>query len=226
MAELKSTIVNGFLSINGDLIASAIKKRGGTSNDILLADGTTTAKSSVKTTITITDTTSDTTHPLIGDITISGDTITVTRKSLTDLGLAAALKYQGSKASYSNLPTTGNVKGDVWNVNDTGKNYAWSGEAWDDLGGTIDLSGLQPKDADLTAIAGITATSGFLRKTAADTWSLLAGSDAANGSAGSIVLRKASGSIAANNFVIAADNTDKAKWSFNSSTYCIELTWL
>ena len=226
MAELKSTIVNGVLSVNGDLIASAIKKRGGTSNDILLADGSTTTKNSVKTTITITDTTSDTTHPLIGDITISGDTITVSRKSLMDLGLASALKYLGSKASYSNLPTTNNVPGDVWNVNDTGKNYAWSGDSWDDLGGTVDLSGLQPKDADLTASAGLTDTSGFLRKTAADTWSLLAGSNAANGSAGSIVLRKSAGAIAANNFVIATGNTDKAQWNFISSTNCIELTWL
>jgi len=30
----------------------------------------------------------------------------------------------------------------------------------------------QPKDADLTAIAGLAGTSGFLKKTAADTWSL------------------------------------------------------
>ena len=30
----------------------------------------------------------------------------------------------------------------------------------------------QPKDADLTAIAALTGTSGFLKKTAADTWSL------------------------------------------------------
>lgn len=30
----------------------------------------------------------------------------------------------------------------------------------------------QPKDADLTAIAGLTGTSGFLKKTASDTWSL------------------------------------------------------
>jgi hypothetical protein len=31
MAELKNTIVNGVLNVNGDLIASTIKKRGGTS---------------------------------------------------------------------------------------------------------------------------------------------------------------------------------------------------
>lgn len=34
------------------------------------------------------------------------------------------------------------------------------------------LDGKQPLDADLTAIAGLTGTSGFLKKTAANTWSL------------------------------------------------------
>ena len=34
------------------------------------------------------------------------------------------------------------------------------------------LNNYQPKDADLTAIAGLTGTSGFLKKTAANTWAL------------------------------------------------------
>jgi len=37
---------------------------------------------------------------------------------------------------------------------------------------TTDLSNKQPLDADLTAIAALAGTSGFLKKTAADTWSL------------------------------------------------------
>lgn len=39
MAELKNTIVNGVLNVNGDLIASTIKKRNGTSAQFLKADG-------------------------------------------------------------------------------------------------------------------------------------------------------------------------------------------
>lgn len=39
MAELKNTIVNGVLLINGELIASTIKKRGGSAGQILFADG-------------------------------------------------------------------------------------------------------------------------------------------------------------------------------------------
>lgn len=37
---------------------------------------------------------------------------------------------------------------------------------------TLATLGVQPADADLTAIAGLTGTSGFLKKTAANTWSL------------------------------------------------------
>lgn len=50
----------------------------------------------------------------------------------------------------------------------------WRGDkTWQTLP-TYTLSGLggQPLDADLTAIGGLTGTSGFLKKTAADTWAL------------------------------------------------------
>ena len=39
MAELKNTIVNGVLNVNGDLIASRIIKRGGLATQVLMADG-------------------------------------------------------------------------------------------------------------------------------------------------------------------------------------------
>lgn len=88
--------------------------------------------------ITITDT--DKTNKIVGGITASGQTITVSRIGLKDLGLASAYKYQGSVAKYENLPASNNVKGDVWNITATGMNYAWTGTEWDALGSTVDLS--------------------------------------------------------------------------------------
>lgn len=80
--------------------------------------------------------------------------------------IAAALKYMGSKAKYSDLPSTGNIKGDVWNVvaangnTPAGTNYAWDGSAWDPLGGTVDLSSYQTKKVGTASRALITNGSG------------------------------------------------------------------
>ena len=48
--------------------------------------------------------------------------------------------YKGSVATYNDLPNSGNTAGDVWDVQDTGINYAWTGSAWDALGTAVDLS--------------------------------------------------------------------------------------
>lgn len=75
--------------------------------------------------------------------------------------VAAALSYKGTKPTYEGLPSSGNKKGDVWNVvaahgaTPAGTNYAWDGSAWDALGGTIDLSGYYTKvqtDAAITTV--------------------------------------------------------------------------
>lgn len=75
-------------------------------------------------------------------------------KTLVDelkASVAAALDYKGTKDTYADLPSSGNKKGDVWNVvaahgtTPAGTNYAWDGAAWDPLGGTIDLSGYYTK---------------------------------------------------------------------------------
>ncbi len=62
--------------------------------------------------------------------------------------LTKALKYKGTVEKYADLPTEGNEIGDVWNIQKANKaagikagdNVAWSGEEWDNLGGTCDLS--------------------------------------------------------------------------------------
>lgn len=64
---------------------------------------------------------------------------------------STAYKYRGSKATYDELPAENNTVGDVWNVvaahgtTPAGTNYAWTGDAWDALGGLVDLSTYQTK---------------------------------------------------------------------------------
>lgn len=82
--------------------------------------------------------------------------------------LVSLFDYKGSKTTFANLPTTGMVKGDVWNVEEefsiiktiegddpdstgddvtiskkypAGTNVVWTGTEWDPLGGSVDLSG-------------------------------------------------------------------------------------
>lgn len=44
------------------------------------------------------------------------------------------LNYKGSVPTYNDLPTEGNLEGDVWNVTKTDVNYAWNGTDWDPFG--------------------------------------------------------------------------------------------
>lgn len=53
--------------------------------------------------------------------------------------ISSVYKFKGSVATYNDLPTGATV-GDVYNVTDTGANYAWDGSAWDKLSETVDLS--------------------------------------------------------------------------------------
>ena len=57
-----------------------------------------------------------------------------------DQAVSSAFTYKGSVATERALPSTGNKTGDVYDVQDTGMNYAWNGTAWDALGSTVDLS--------------------------------------------------------------------------------------
>lgn len=60
--------------------------------------------------------------------------------------LTGVYTYRGSKATFAELPVEGLIPGDVWNVEEkvgnhpAGTNWAWTGEAWDALAGSIDLS--------------------------------------------------------------------------------------
>ena len=58
--------------------------------------------------------------------------------------LTEVYEYKGSVASAANLPASNNKTGDVYDVQDTGMNYAWNGSQWDPLGQLIDFSTLVP----------------------------------------------------------------------------------
>lgn len=60
-------------------------------------------------------------------------------KSEVDAKLSSVYKYKGSVATFDELPDSAE-SGDVYNVEDTGDNYAWNGTAWDKLAATVDLS--------------------------------------------------------------------------------------
>lgn len=85
--------------------------------------------------------------PDVSDFVRSGDVYT---KGEIDAKLVGAMTYKGSVETQAQLPQDAKV-GDMYDVTETGHNFAWNGESWDDLGGNIDLSNLLTKEeADAT----------------------------------------------------------------------------
>ena len=81
-------------------------------------------------------------------------------KTQVDAKVSSVYRFRGSVATYANLPTTGQVVGDVWNVEDTGANYAWSGTEWDKLSETVDLTPYLTKEDAASTYATITTVNG------------------------------------------------------------------
>lgn len=82
-------------------------------------------------------------------------------KSQVDSKFTSVYIFKGSVDSIEDLPTEGNVIGDVWNVRKNDTNYAWTSEGWDALGGTAELAsltanGLMSKE-DFAKLQGIEA---------------------------------------------------------------------
>lgn len=82
-------------------------------------------------------------------------------KSQVDSKFTSVYIFKGSVDSVEDLPTEGNVIGDVWNVRKNDTNYAWTSEGWDALGGTTELAsltanGLMSKE-DFAKLQGIEA---------------------------------------------------------------------
>lgn len=129
--------------------------------------------------LSIVDSTSDSTHPLIGDVTVSGHTITLHRKSLADIGLSTVYKYKGTKTWAQLLAITSAEIGDVYSISDIdpdgNTNADWACWApvtaattattyqnfWQSLGGKVDLSNYVTLDGEQTITGKKTFSGGI-----------------------------------------------------------------
>ena len=86
-------------------------------------------------------------------------------KQYVDNAVSAVYKYKGNVANKDALPSENNTVGDVYNVNDTGHNYVWTGTEWDQLAGIVDLSGyLTKSEAQSTYITPNAVAGTYLAK--------------------------------------------------------------
>ena len=69
-------------------------------------------------------------------------------KDEVDTKISSVYKYKGTVATYDAFPTSGQIVGDVYNVESNGMNYAWTGTGWDALGSAADLSDYLQKTGD------------------------------------------------------------------------------
>lgn len=94
------------------------------------------------------------------------ETFTTNIEQTINSKIASAYFVKGTKANYSDLPSSGNVVGDVWNVTNpttlpggdfypAGTNWVYTENGWDALGGTIDLSPYQTTAATETLKANL-----------------------------------------------------------------------
>ena len=83
--------------------------------------------------------------------------------------VSAVYRFKWSVSTYGDLPSTGNVIGDVYNIEtadashdiNAGDNVAWTGTAWDKLGWDFDLSDYYTA-AQINTLTGLSgATAGF-----------------------------------------------------------------
>lgn len=93
-----------------------------------------------------------------GNVIVDGDAVTAGSVAWADItgkpelatkaDLTNVYTYKGSVASYGALPTEGVTAGDVYNVEASGMNYAWTGTEWDALGEIFEISTITNEQID------------------------------------------------------------------------------
>ena len=73
--------------------------------------------------------------------------------------VTSVYKYKGAVANQESLPKSDQTVGDVYNVTDTGMNYAWDGTKWDALGSvtTLETLGVTASATELNYVKGVTS---------------------------------------------------------------------
>ncbi len=72
--------------------------------------------------------------------------------------ITSMYKHKGSVSSTSNLPSSGQTEGDVYNVTATGMNYVWTGSEWDALGEIFTINSMTTTEIDSAFVtAGLAA---------------------------------------------------------------------
>lgn len=110
---------------------------------------------------------------VIETVQVNGSALSVTDKKVNvDLSayalksdISAVYRFKGNVATYADLPNTNQTVGDVYNVEEDGGNYAWTGETWDDLAGVVDLTEYYTKeeaDGRYVNVAGDTMTGNLI----------------------------------------------------------------
>ena len=128
--------------------------------------------------------------------------------------LTSTMHYKGTKPTQSELPSTGNTIGDVWNVTDTDTNYAWNGSTWDAFSSSIDLSGYATKE-ELTQKADTTALSNYVPKSGNTTISgnltanSFIGTLTGNASSATKATQDANGNVISNTYATKLELTTK-----------------
>lgn len=74
--------------------------------------------------------------------------------------LMSAMHYKGSLATKDLLPSEAHEPGDVWNVLEDGKNYAWDGTAWDDISGVMSVPQATTTENGVVKLAASSADTG------------------------------------------------------------------
>lgn len=82
------------------------------------------------------------------------DTLAQTYAKKSDI--SNVYKYKGTVATFSELKEKESqaVNGDVWETTDDGRNYAWNGTTWDDLGGNVVFNFLEQDNTNVWDLNG------------------------------------------------------------------------